>query len=91
MRHRFEFTFHVVRGAHAEGHADAALGLLGSQGWEIRGIAERGADFVVALQRPLDEDVPLADHDALAVALAEPLVAPSEADLAPHEREFVRE
>ena len=40
MRGRFEFTFHVVAKADAlVGDVDPTLALLGSQGWEIRGVA----------------------------------------------------
>ena len=92
MRHRFEFSLHVVRAEHVDGPGDATLGLLGSQGWEIRGIADRGGDLVVALQRPLDEDVPLPDGEALAASLAEPLAAPTNGDFAAiPERETVAE
>jgi hypothetical protein len=36
---------------------------------------------VAALQRPLDEEVPLAGPDALSARLSEPLVAPPEVEL----------
>jgi hypothetical protein len=73
MRSRFEFTFHTV----TDLGDDAELALCGSLGWEIRGIAVRpGGDIVVALQRPLDEDVPLPLADAIAATLEEPLSPP---------------
>ncbi len=81
MRHRYEFALHVVADEHVGGAADAQLALLGAQGWEIRGVTSRGTGVVVALQRPLDEDAPLPDHDSLAEALAEPLAAPTEREL----------
>lgn len=81
MRHRFEFSLHVVPSDRVDGPGDATLAMLGAQGWEIRGVAARGADLVVALQRPLDEDVPLPDGETLAATLSEPLTAPTPDDL----------
>ncbi len=79
MRHRYEFTFHEIENDLA---SDATLGLLGSQGWEVRGLAARlNGSLVVALQRPLDEDHPLPERDALAATLAAPLVAPGPEEL----------
>jgi hypothetical protein len=73
MRSRFEFTFHTV----TDLGDDAELALCGSLGWEIRGIATRpSGEIVVALQRPLDEDVPLPLADAIAATLEEPLSPP---------------
>lgn len=73
MRSRFEFTFRVVTNL----DEDAELALCGSLGWEIRGIAQRpGGEIVVALQRPLDEAVPLPLADAVAATLEEPLSPP---------------
>ena len=83
MRGRFEFTFHTIAEADAlTGDVDPSLALLGSQGWEIRGIAtlSNGA-LSVALQRPHDEALPLADAPALAARLAEPLTVPTEEQL----------
>ncbi|GAC1567355.1 MAG: hypothetical protein NVS2B3_05060 [Vulcanimicrobiaceae bacterium] len=55
---------------------------MGSFGWELRGIAQgRDGAFGVALQRPLDEELPLADAPTLAAALEEPLAMPSAAEL----------
>jgi hypothetical protein len=77
MRSRFEFTFHVVTNI----DADAELALCGSLGWEIRGIALRPDGYViVALQRPLDEDVPLPLANAIAATLEAPLHAPLESE-----------
>jgi hypothetical protein len=79
MRGRFEFTFHTIAEADClAGDVDPSLALLGSQGWEIRGVAPlpNGA-LSVALQRPYDEVTPLADAPALAARLAEPLAAPT--------------
>jgi len=79
MRSRFEFTFHTIAEADAlGGDVDPSLALLGSQGWEIRGVAalSNGA-LSVALQRPHDEETSLADAPSLSARLAEPLVAPS--------------
>lgn len=82
MRSRFEFAFHRL--AHAGDGPDAHLAMLGSQGWEIRGIAADGlgGGTLVALQRPLDEQTPLPDHASLAATLDEPLAAPTERELA---------
>jgi hypothetical protein len=78
MRCRFEFTFHTIapkQAALAEG--DPTLELLGSQGWELCGItALSDGSVLVALQRPLDEERPLADAPSLSAALIEPLSAP---------------
>ncbi len=83
MRTRFEFSFHRVSpddAARAE--VDPTLALLGSQGWEIRAAAPRDdGSVLVALQRTLDEEHPLADAASLSSALAEPLVPPSLGEL----------
>jgi hypothetical protein len=73
MRSRFEFTFRTV----TDLGDDPELALCGSLGWEIRGISARpSGEIVVALQRPLDEDVPLPLADAIAATLEEPLSPP---------------
>ena len=73
MRSRFEFTFHTVTNL----DEDAGLALCGSLGWEIRGVALRpSGELVVALQRPLDEEVRLPLADAVAATLEEPLAVP---------------
>jgi hypothetical protein len=79
MRGRFEFTFHTIAKADAlGGDVDPSLALLGSQGWEIRGIvALSNGSLSVALQRPYDEEFSLPDAPALSARLAEPLVAPT--------------
>jgi hypothetical protein len=79
MRGRFEFTFHTIAKADAlGGDVDPSLALLGSQGWEIRGIALlSNGSLSVALQRPYDEECSLPDAPALSARLAEPLVAPT--------------
>ncbi len=58
MRGRFEFTFHVIAQADAlGGDVDSSLALLGSQGWEIRGIARlSNGSLSVALQRPYADE-----------------------------------
>ena len=78
MRGRFEFTFHTISEESAQtGDVDPTLALLGSQGWEIRALTcLRSGTITVALQRPFDEEVPLADASSLSAALAEPLAAP---------------
>ncbi|HTJ27412.1 MAG TPA: hypothetical protein VMA36_14720 [Candidatus Limnocylindria bacterium] len=83
MRRRFEFSFHTLEEpAAALGDVDSTLALLGAQGWEIRGIAPLpGGALTVALQRPLDEEAPLPDAPVLAAKMAEPLPAPTVADL----------
>jgi hypothetical protein len=79
MRSRFEFTFHVVTNI----DEDAELALCGSLGWEIRGIALRpDGTIVVALQRPLDEDVPLPLADVISATLEAPLHVPHEGEAA---------
>lgn len=79
MRGRFEFTFHTIAEADAgSGDVDPTLALLGSQGWEIRGVATLSdGTLSVALQRHYDEELALADAPALAARLAEPLVVPT--------------
>jgi hypothetical protein len=83
MRGRFEFTFHTIAEADAlSGDVDPSLALLGSQGWEIRGVAplSNGA-LSVALQRAHDGECSLPDAPALSARLAEPLMAPTEEQL----------
>ena len=81
MRGRYEFMLHRLTPADDPVIAPT-LGLLGSQGWEIRGIAYRAdGAIVVALQRPLDEELPLAGPSAIAATLEAPLVAPGVAEL----------
>jgi len=77
MRHGYEFTFTEIASNAVTGR-DTTLALLGSQGWEIRGIVAQsnGTSFVVALQRPLDEEHPLPEREALVATLEAPLVAP---------------
>ncbi len=87
MRGRFEFQLHHSASVDATGHPDAQLALLGSLGWEIRGIALASeGGYVVALQRPLGEDHPLPDAQALSASLDEPLLAPSLEELDAQER-----
>ncbi len=83
MRARFEFSFHATTAEDAaRGGIDPTLALLGSQGWEIRGIAARSdGGLTIALQRPYDEEIRLPDEPVLSAALAEPLVAPSAEEL----------
>jgi hypothetical protein len=83
MRGRFEFAFHTVA-AEMVGHGevDPTLALLGSQGWEIRAMTVlQDGVAVVALQRPLDEELPLPDASTLSATLATPLAAPSVEEL----------
>jgi hypothetical protein len=79
MRGRFEFCFHTLAELSAEiGEVDPTLAMLGTQGWEIRAVAPAaGGGLVVAMQRPLDEEIPLADGPSLAAKMAEPLAAPT--------------
>jgi hypothetical protein len=79
MRRRYEFTFHTMASADAlGGDVDPSLALLGSQGWEIRGMAALGdGSLSVALQRPYDDETALPDAPALSARLAEPLLAPT--------------
>jgi hypothetical protein len=81
MRGRFEFSFHSL--APGDLGVDPTLALMGSLGWEIRGLAPGGdGSLVVALQRSLDDETALPDEAALVATLGEPLVAPSAEDLA---------
>jgi hypothetical protein len=79
MPGRFEFTFHTINEADAQtGDVDPSLALLGSQGWEIRGMTTLGNGVVsIALQRAYDEEHALPDAPALSARLAGPLAAPS--------------
>jgi hypothetical protein len=79
MRGRFEFTFHTItKGDALGGDVDPSLALLGSQGWEIRGVATlSNGSLSVALQRPYDEETALPDAPALSARLAAPLHAPT--------------
>ncbi|GAC1396768.1 MAG: hypothetical protein NVS2B8_19710 [Vulcanimicrobiaceae bacterium] len=82
MRPQFEFQLHLASAVDATGHPDAALALLGSLGWELRGIAAApGGGYVVALQRTLGEEHPLPDSLTLAASLEEPLAAPSREEM----------
>jgi hypothetical protein len=83
MRTRFEFSLYPIAPPDVAGGIDATLALMGAQGWEIRGIAHApDGGLTIALQRPLDEQLPLPDAPTLAATLEEPLAAP-----APHELE----
>jgi hypothetical protein len=75
MRPRFEFALHTIAASDVRsGGIDPALSLLGSQGWEIRGIAAiAGGELQVALQRALDDVSALPDEMTLAASLEEPL------------------
>ena len=78
MRPRFEFALRHVAAAEIPHGIDPTLALMGSLGWELRGVtATPQGDVIVALQRPLDEDVPLPDSLTLAASLEEPLLAPT--------------
>lgn len=77
MRTRFEFSLYPIGPRDVAGGVDPTLALMGSQGWEIRGIAHApDGGLVVALQRPLDEELPLPDGPTLAATLEEPLTPP---------------
>jgi hypothetical protein len=78
MRARFEFNLYPIGPRDVAGGVDPTLALMGSQGWEIRGLAPTpDGGMVVALQRPLDEELPLPDAPTLAATLEEPLTAPA--------------
>jgi len=79
VRGRFEFGFHTISAdLAARGEVDPTLALMGSQGWEIRAATCLGdGTLTVALQRPLDEEIPLPDAPSLSSALAAPLAMPS--------------
>ncbi len=78
VRGRYEFALHVLDDPAG---VDPTLALMGAQGWEIRGLANAGDRIVVALQRPLDEEIPLPDAPTLAATLEEPLAAPSREEM----------
>jgi hypothetical protein len=78
MRRRYEFALHRLDDAQS---VDPTLALMGAQGWELRGLAAAAGAVIVALQRPLDEDVPLPDAPTLAATLEEPLAAPTASEL----------
>lgn len=81
MRPRFEFTLYPIAAQDVAGGVEPSLALLGSLGWEVRGIASDPAGgLVVALQRPMDEEPPLPDAPTLAATLGEPLSVPTLAD-----------
>ena len=84
MRGRFEFSFHTVTaGDAARAEVDPTLALLGAQGWEVRAAtALDDQSVMLVLQRPLDEEPPLADAETLSSALAVPLAAPTREELA---------
>jgi hypothetical protein len=79
MLGRFEFIFHIVSPTDAlSGDVDPSLALLGSQGWEIRGVSPlANGTLSVALQRRSDDEHALPDAPALSARLAEPLAAPT--------------
>ena len=82
MRVRFEFNLYRIAPTDLGGGVDPTLALMGSQGWEMRGIApDPDGGLLVALQRPLDEAAPLPDAPTLAATLEAPLTAPAEEDL----------
>ncbi len=82
MRTRFEFSLYGIAPAEVVRGVDTTLALMGAQGWELRGIAYApDGGLTIALQRPLDEDIPLPDAPTLAATLQEPLSVPGAADL----------
>jgi hypothetical protein len=82
MRSRFEFNLYPLGPKDVAGGVDPTLALMGAQGWEIRGIAHApDGGLMFALQRPLDEDLPLPDAPTLAATLEEPLAAPDREEL----------
>lgn len=86
MRAQFEFLLHTIAPSQAPA-VEPNLAMLGSQGWELRGIcALHDGSIVVALQRPLDEEAPLPGHAALAATLEAPLVAPGSEELSDQHR-----
>jgi len=84
MAAQYDFSMHVLGQAAAQlGDIDPTLALMGTQGWEIRGLATLAdGSVLVALQRARGSDASLPDAPALSAALAEPLTAPSEEELA---------
>ncbi len=74
MRPRFEFSLHTIASGDVRSGVDPTLSLMGSEGWEIRGIAAiAGGGLEVALQRSIDEVSSLPDELTLAASLEEPL------------------
>jgi hypothetical protein len=84
MRPRFEFSFHTLApSAAALADVDPTLALLGAQGWELRStVALADGTVLIALQRTLDDELPLPDASTLSSALAAPLSAPTLEELA---------
>jgi hypothetical protein len=74
MQRRFEFSLHTIASSDVRSGVDSELSLMGSQGWEIRGIAAiAGGGLEVALQRAIDEVHPLPDEMTLAASLERPI------------------
>jgi hypothetical protein len=74
MLRRFEFSLHTIPSSDVRSGVDPELSLMGSQGWEIRGIAAiAGGGLEVALQRAIDEVHPLPDGLTLAATLEGPI------------------
>jgi hypothetical protein len=82
MRGQFEFRFYTVPAPDAVlGEVDPTLAMLGTQGWEIRGLAALADDtLLVALQRPLEVES-LPDAPSVAAKMAKTLTAPSPEEL----------
>ena len=82
MRMRFEFSLYTVAAGEVARGIDPTLALMGSQGWELRAMAELAdGSLAIGLQRPLDEELPLPDAPTLAATLNEPLAAPTASDM----------
>lgn len=78
MAPQFEFSLYTLSGEEAKrGDVSPTLALLGTQGWEMRGLSTLAdGSLVIALQRSLAADPPLPDEHTLSAALAEPLAPP---------------
>lgn len=84
MAAQYDFSMHVLSRAAAQlGDVDPTLALMGTQGWEIRGLTTlTDGSVLVALQRARSTEAALPDAPVLSAALAEPLTAPSAKELA---------
>jgi|HubBroStandDraft_1064217.scaffolds.fasta_scaffold1112765_1 hypothetical protein len=84
MAAQYDFSMHVLAQAAAQlGDVDPTLAMMGTQGWEIRGLtALADGSVLVALQRAHGTEAPLPDAPELSAALAEPLSAPSAEEFA---------
>jgi hypothetical protein len=78
MRSHYEFSLYPIAAEHVRDGVDPTLALMGSQGWELRGIAATPqGGIILALQRPFDDEKPLPDASTLAATLDAPVTPPT--------------